>query len=272
MTPTYLLTWNPDRFAWHELNAEAAAVARGEKLNSRWSCGNTTSIPEGSRIFMIRQGVPPRGIVAAGWVTGASYRDLHWDDERAERGDETNYVDILLDSLLDKSAEPFAVQDLPHAELRNVNWSTPASGIRIHDSAAALLELLWAQFRGVDIEDSIGIEAASAVEGSLRLALIRHRSRERVLRAAKIRAALQSGGLACEVPGCGFDFERRYGQLGAGFAHVHHLVPLADLERPTRVTLNDLAIVCANCHAMIHRGGECRDLSEVQPRSQATGV
>src|SRR5688572_16326434 len=113
MLPTYLLTWNPNRFAWHALNKEAAAVARGEKLASRWSCGNTTTIPEGARFFMHRQGDPPRGIIASGWVTSGSYRDLHWDEERARRREETNYVDIILDSLLDAEAEPLEVEHLP---------------------------------------------------------------------------------------------------------------------------------------------------------------
>jgi 5-methylcytosine-specific restriction enzyme A len=264
MTPTYLLTWNPARFAWHDLNREAAAVARGTKLKSRWSCGNTTSIEKGSRIFMLRQGVPPRGIVASGWVTGRSYRDLHWDEERSRRGEEANYVDIRLDSLLDSSSEPFPVEDMPHAELRAVNWHTPASGIRLRPEAAARLELLWEQFRGGNADEDSDSDL-TGVEGILRVSLIHHRSRERMLRAAKIRQALREGKLLCEVPGCGFDFEARYGSLGTGFAHVHHILPVAAMDGPTPVQLEDLSIVCANCHAMIHRGGECRPLAGLIP-------
>lgn len=103
-----------------------------------------------------------------------------------------------------------------------------------------------------------------AFEGHLRLLFLRHRQREHRLRRAKIRAVLRaSGRLRCEVPRCSFDFEERYGALGREYAHVHHLQPLAaaDARRPT--TLNDLAVVCANCHAMIHRGGACRSLEEV---------
>ena len=32
-------------------------------------------------------------------------------------------------------------------------------------------------------------------------------------------------GPVCSV--CGFDFERTYGEIGKGFIHVHHLIPLA---------------------------------------------
>ena len=31
------------------------------------------------------------------------------------------------------------------------------------------------------------------------------------------------------------------------------------------VKLKDLAVVCANCHAMIHIGGKCRPLAVVNP-------
>jgi 5-methylcytosine-specific restriction protein A len=69
------------------------------------------------------------------------------------------------------------------------------------------------------------------------------------------------GRLFCEVPKCGFDFEKRYGALGRGYAQVHHLTPLNKAPKGGRkVLLSDLAIVCANCHAMIHAGGECRPL------------
>jgi len=103
-----------------------------------------------------------------------------------------------------------------------------------------------------------------APEGHVRELYVRHRHREQRLRSAKIKQVLgASGRLRCEVPGCGFDFRERYGSLGHEYAHVHHLYPLsaAGGSRPTR--LNDLVIVCANCHAMIHRNGECRLLKAV---------
>ena len=119
-------------------------------------------------------------------------------------------------------------------------------------------------------------EELEAFEGKLRSGFIQHRPRERKMRDAKIRAVLQAKGrLECEVPGCGFDFHASYGEFGKGFAHVHHTEPLASASPLGRGTkLQDLAIVCANCHAVIHRGGACRRLSEIgsamkpQPRSR----
>src|SRR5207247_431046 len=92
-----------------------------------------------------------------------------------------------------------------------------------------------------------------AREGQQREALLKHRSREAKLRKAKITAALHANGgrLLCEVPGCGFDFFARYGDIGYGYAHVHHRQPLSKTDKSGRkTTLKDLAILCANCHSM----------------------
>ena len=74
-------------------------------------------------------------------------------------------------------------------------------------------------------------------------------------------------GCACQV--CGFDFVQAYGEIGRSFAEVHHLNPLS--ERPasewtdavlTRVA--DLAVLCANCHRMIHRRRPALSLDELR--------
>ena len=59
-------------------------------------------------------------------------------------------------------------------------------------------------------------------------------------------------GLACQA--CGMDFATRYGELGKGFIHVHHLTPLANDGTEHEVDpVKDLRPVCPNCHAMLHR-------------------
>lgn len=64
----------------------------------------------------------------------------------------------------------------------------------------------------------------------------------------------QNGGrLACAA--CDLDFSERYGDLGAGFIHVHHLAPLSGSDgRREVVPEMDLVPICPNCHAMLHRG------------------
>ncbi|WJY52552.1 HNH endonuclease [Streptomyces chengbuensis] len=124
----------------------------------------------------------------------------------------------------------------------------------------------------------------SAPEG--RLLIRRHKSRERDkgLRRKKIDAALRQGRqLTCEA--CGFDFEATYGPRGAGYIECHHVVPLHEAGEG-RTKLSDLALICANCHRMIHRRapwptpGELRNLIQetfnggvvVLPSQQASDV
>lgn len=53
---------------------------------------------------------------------------------------------------------------------------------------------------------------------------------------------------------CGFDFEKKYGEAGKGFIHVHHLVPLSEIRESYVVDgKKDLCPICPNCHAIIHR-------------------
>lgn len=80
-----------------------------------------------------------------------------------------------------------------------------------------------------------------------------HRSRERNQKLVAKRKAQRrtecDGALKCEA--CGFDFVVKYGDRGDGFAECHHKIPLAE-SGATKTRLEDLAILCANCHRMIH--------------------
>lgn len=61
-------------------------------------------------------------------------------------------------------------------------------------------------------------------------------------------------GYVCQV--CGFDFAIHYGELGKDFIEAHHLTPLYSLPEGVVVSMNprtDFAVLCANCHRMLHR-------------------
>lgn len=98
------------------------------------------------------------------------------------------------------------------------------------------------------------------------------RLHKRVERNRKLsRLAKEAHGFSCQA--CHFDFERHYGVLGIGFIEAHHLTPLADL-RGQRIALDpkkDFAVLCANCHRMIHRSkqiGDVRAFSKVHLRKR----
>jgi 5-methylcytosine-specific restriction protein A len=81
-----------------------------------------------------------------------------------------------------------------------------------------------------------------------------HRSRERspaLVRRAKEKAMDEHGRLFCTA--CGFDFATAYGDIGRGVIDCHHLLALADLTTERATKLTEVALVCPNCHRIIHR-------------------
>jgi 5-methylcytosine-specific restriction protein A len=89
-------------------------------------------------------------------------------------------------------------------------------------------------------------------EGAVLTRLHKRRERDPKASAKKKAVVLQeTGRLQCEA--CGFDSAVAYGELGVGFAECHHRLPLASLGSRTGTRLADLAILCANCHRMIHK-------------------
>jgi len=92
-----------------------------------------------------------------------------------------------------------------------------------------------------------------------------HKSRERntkLVLQKKKNVLEETGKLECEV--CSTDFEKVYGIIGHGFAECHHINPLSLREGNEKTKLNELAILCANCHRMIHRQKPWMTISELR--------
>lgn len=97
------------------------------------------------------------------------------------------------------------------------------------------------------------------VEGSVRQVAVNSYERNPEAR----RRCIEYYGTSCVV--CGFDFEEQFGSVAKGFIHVHHLKPLSEIREEYEVDpITDLRPVCPNCHAIIHLGGETRDIEEVK--------
>jgi hypothetical protein len=83
-----------------------------------------------------------------------------------------------------------------------------------------------------------------------------HRTKERngaVIKLAKQRAFQGDERLPCQV--CCFSFSDKYGDLGKDFIEAHHTQPLSELLEETETKIEDIALVCSNCHRMLHKGG-----------------
>jgi 5-methylcytosine-specific restriction protein A len=387
---TFILTWNPENWLWTDLAAAAEQTAAGSPFSTRWSTGNTKRIGPGDRVFLLKQGAQPRGIMAAGDVTSETYLAPHYDRERAAQGDEAPRVNVDFERILDPSLLPLLSTDNIGGSLGEVYWAMPASGFQLPDAAAQQLETAWKEhlraiddgpdeegpdeegggkkrprnpdwerdelilalalyfrhrpkvpgeghpdvielsellnalpihahrpnaekfrnpngvsmklsnflrfdpsyqgkglLRGNRLEREVWDqfadnptllrEVADAIRAGYsapelgqtagggeveeeeifpegRVLFRLHRARERnrnLVRRAKARAMRQHGRLFCCV--CTFDFAATYGAIGEGFIECHHTRPLSELVEETVTRLSDLALVCSNCHRMIHR-------------------
>ncbi len=94
-------------------------------------------------------------------------------------------------------------------------------------------------------------EEAEAPEGKVLTRTHRVRERDPKLAKRKKAAFLRAHGrLHCEA--CGFDFEASYGSRGSGYIECHHIKPVSDLRPGDKTKLSDLALLCSNCHRMVH--------------------
>ena len=82
----------------------------------------------------------------------------------------------------------------------------------------------------------------------------KHKSRERsskLIADAKAEFLKHNKNLYCTV--CNFDFEKKYGKRGSGFIEAHHTIPVSDMKLGQNTKIEDIALVCSNCHRMLHR-------------------
>lgn len=85
----------------------------------------------------------------------------------------------------------------------------------------------------------------------LKMHLIRERNQYLITKAKQKFKAEHSGDLFCEV--CGFKFTDKYGDLGIDFIEAHHIKPLSQMNSNEKTKLEDIVMLCSNCHSMIHR-------------------
>ena len=113
------------------------------------------------------------------------------------------------------------------------------------------------------LEDPVNLsDDEEFLEGKLLTRLHKTRERNSLLTKRKKDYVLQnSGSLECEV--CGFDFQKKYGELGYGFAECHHLISVSEFDQVRKSRIDDLAIVCANCHRMLHRSKPMLSIQEL---------
>lgn len=96
------------------------------------------------------------------------------------------------------------------------------------------------------VEDEI--EESKFYEGRISQALVNRYERN----PANRELCLAVNGYVCKI--CGFDFEKKYGEIGHNFIHVHHIEMVSSFGGEYYLDpIRDMIPLCPNCHAMLHR-------------------
>ena len=95
------------------------------------------------------------------------------------------------------------------------------------------------------------------------------KERRKYRNSAIVRIKKSESDGRCEV--CGFSFGRFYGPDGDGYMICHHKKQLSETDKSVKTTTDDLAIVCANCHEILHRRRKPIKLGELRQRVRSHG-
>lgn len=114
---------------------------------------------------------------------------------------------------------------------------------------------------GIDPSDEFVRKDAASDEAIIESR--RYRFHRRIERNPSAAALVKKHlGVSCQA--CDLNFADTYGDIGDGFIEVHHLKPLSTLEEGSVISYSissDFAVLCANCHRMIHRWTSPSDLA-----------
>lgn len=216
-------------------------------------------IAVGDRAVIWRSG-PDAGAIALGVVVEAPTpgtkvkhpEALGTDLWRAEQPDPTeNKTGIQLWEIRLTLDEGFLQRQTAKAdpELANATIVTMPNGtvFPLTGTQTAALERLW----GLSAAPALPA-ADSASEGERRLRAHYRRERSNVLRDKKLAETRKlHGKYVCAL--CGADEDAKYPSIfGKRIFEVHHMSPLSKATTPVRTTLDDLAVLCANCHRAVH--------------------
>tara|TARA_B110000114_G_scaffold184604_1_gene228750 strand:+ start:102 stop:911 length:810 start_codon:yes stop_codon:yes gene_type:complete len=251
---TFLFAWNPNRWDWEDLQESIEHLEKVGYVERRWSCGNSKSIRKGDRVFLIRLGNEPRGIMGSGYAKSSYYVAPHWDGTENKT---TNYIDIEFDILINpKENKLFDKESLESIDKNNLQqWFPQQSGISIKEEVLESLESNWFNFikenkyiKNSFVSNDVTTQFKKTYKEGKSKDIIQTRY-ERNPEARK--RCLKYFGYSCKV--CSYDFEKHFGEIGKGFIHVHHINQISEIGKEYEVDpIKDLIPVCPNCHAMIH--------------------
>ncbi len=148
-------------------------------------------------------------------------------------------------SLIRKKADVYIEAQAEHFGMTNVG------------SATELIKV--ESLPETDLEEEI-----TGKEGRMLTRLHAYKERDRGF-AAKVRNYYKNkndGKLHCVA--CGLKPELLYDDRGERCIEAHHIIPIEELQPDSVTRVDDMAMVCASCHRIIHSRKPCLTIDEVQ--------
>lgn len=246
---TIILGWDPVRWNHWNYAAVVEQVADTGLHLEPWSVRR--GFATGTDVWLLVVGDHAPGLIGHGVVLSQQREPLEepGPPEPDAAPDHPGFtVQVAFDALLPLGDQVPA--GLLREAMPDVAWDTAdVAGLELGPGDAAAIRAVWTNYgpsQGTDPTQPVpGTYPDNAVA---RVAVNRH---ERDPEAR--RACIAHRGINCAA--CGFSFEMAYGEIGADFIQVHHVVPASQLGNDYVLDpLTDLVPLCANCHAMAHHG------------------
>lgn len=127
-----------------------------------------------------------------------------------------------------------------------------------HTNAGSASSLIEAGSR-----PEVDIEAIAGREGRLLARLHVYRERDKAFSKRVRDYYLSKGNGKIECNACREFPVNIYGPLGHSAIEVHHKIPIEELQPDTVTTLAEMAVLCANCHRVVHSKRPCLSVEDV---------
>ena len=251
MKKAYLLSWNPDKWAWEDIDVEIEHIKHFGSVPSYWNC-RSKQPKNGDLVFIISVGKKIKnGIYASGIVDCiVDNQEDFLDPNKLVRKVYFDFNIIIKPSNSSKILEAkYLIQQFPVQD-----WTPQGSGIEIKDEILDEFLVSWNKFLHNNHPEYV--QNAEYWEDIAPQKLYTPYERNPKARIECIKHY----GYNCIV--CKMNLESIYGQLGKNFIHVHHEKFVSSYSGKHLIDpIKDLKPVCPNCHSMLHRKIDGKHLS-----------
>lgn len=210
----------------------------------------------------------PRELTRADILAVLDWIDLHPDE--IPKNQQVRKFALLRDRNKDKQYPPKFVIRKAYALIHHSDWTGAFSGGTQANNFFIRKQFnIWdrvnGRFVGLEAIDEdqerIFREGRVLTKFEKHISIERHGSLPKHVKGLRLK---KDPNLHCDV--CGFSFVETYGDIGDGFIEAHHLVPLSQQRGERTVRAADLALVCSNCHRMLHSSVDLLRLDQLKER------